>query len=55
MNSQANQASGCFTNPEREMLMSSFFEDLNNFMSARHGYKKHMCRPWVNKVDARCS
>lgn len=52
MNSQIN---GCSINPERELLMHSFFEELNNFMSARHGYEKHKCRPWVNKVDARCS
>lgn len=35
--------------------MELFFEDVNNFMSARHGYKKHKCLPWISKVDARCS
>lgn len=41
--------------PERRHLMESFFNELNEFMSARHGYKRHKCQPWINKVDARCS
>lgn len=35
--------------------MHSFFMELNDFISARHNYKKHMCRQFFNKVDARCS
>lgn len=41
--------------PVRQLLMINFFNDLNDFMSQRHGYKRHKCNPWVSKVDARCS
>lgn len=36
-------------------FLDEFYLELNEFMSARHGYKNHKCRRWVNKVDARCS
>lgn len=49
------QVDDCSTGAEHEQLMHSFFEDLNNFMSSRHGYEKHQCRFWINKIDARCS
>lgn len=52
MNSQTDD---CPSGSEHEQIMHSLFEELNNFMSNRHGYEKHQCRFWINKVDARCS
>lgn len=40
---------------ERQILMIQFFTNINEFMCARHGYKRDQCIPFVNKVDAKCS
>lgn len=42
-------------NPKRQLVMIEFFTQVNSFMSARHGYKRDQCLPFINKVDARCS
>jgi len=41
--------------PVRRELMIKFFNDVNIFMSSRHNYKRPKCKPFINKVDARCS
>lgn len=55
MSTQAERAARWNIDLERLQLMESFFNDLNEFMCARHGYKKHKCLPWAHKVDAHCS
>lgn len=40
--------------PVRCNHMIGFFNDLDRFMSERHNYKRSKCRPYINKVDARC-
>lgn len=41
-------------NPERQRAMIEFFTQVNEFMSAQHGYKRDQCIPFINKVDAKC-
>lgn len=41
--------------PERQSLMINFFNQVDKFMSNRHGYKRSKCVPFINKLDANCA
>lgn len=40
--------------PIRQERMIAFFTKLDNFLCERHNYKRGKCRPFINKIDARC-